>query len=247
MDATKILTVPKVSRKLLDRYNIAIYDAMENQRIAKKYGVEYDDTNDEKNSTEFLQEFLTFYTDLPEVLTKFSKNCVAHISGWVVKKLINPKNPIVTCEKCREALFQETQTRAEFSDNYLIQAKTRGGLIFPSESVVQICERSERLIRHALNCNKGQPPREQNFPAILCMVVMKDVFQPPYIIFTSLNEHLFDNAIEEFSNHVFNLTKVIIISYIKLRLQEATALVSEAAVGGKMRHFMTRQIIWKSQ
>jgi len=76
MDATKILTVPKVSQKLLD-----IYDAMENQRIVKKYGVENDDTNDERNSIEFLQEFLTFYIDLPEVLTKFSKNCVTHISG----------------------------------------------------------------------------------------------------------------------------------------------------------------------
>ena len=45
------------------------------------------------------------------------------------------------------ALLQESQTRAEFTENSLIQAKTHGGLIFPSESVLKICLRTEQLFR----------------------------------------------------------------------------------------------------
>ena len=61
---------------------------------------------------------------------------MANTGGWVVKKLTDRRKPIVRREECQKALFQETQTTAKFHDNLLIQAKTRGGLIFPSESVV---------------------------------------------------------------------------------------------------------------
>lgn len=87
MDCTQILTVPSgmSKKKSIDRYDPAIYSAMDNVRISKKYGlVEEFDSSEE--SSHFMKEFLVFHSYLPDSLSTFSRNCVAYIAGWVVKK-----------------------------------------------------------------------------------------------------------------------------------------------------------------
>lgn len=164
-----------------------------------------------------------------------------------MKKIVDEKRPLIRYETCRNVLFQDNQSVAEFSDNNLIQAKTRGGLIFPSKCVVvTICQRAENVIRHNLNRNKGAPFRKLNAEAVLCSKILQDIFQPPCNLFPSLNEHIFDNAIENLSSHIFTLAKQICKCYIKLRMFTVTKNVSDAAIGVKLRHHMTRQIIWKS-
>lgn len=163
------------------------------------------------------------------------------------QKIIEVKKLLVKCEKCQNALFQESQSVAEFSENSLIQAKTRGGLIFPSKCVVTICQYAENVIRHSLNRNKGILFRESNAEAVLCAKILQDVFQPPCNLFPSLNEHIFDDAIEYLSSHVFILAKEVCKCYIKLRMFTITNRTSDAAIGVKLRYHLTRQIIWKSQ
>ena len=98
-----------------------------------------------------------------------------------------------------------------------------------------------------MNKSKGTPFRESNAEAVLCAKILQDIFQPPYNLFPSLNEHIFDNAVEDLSNHVFTLAKEVCKCYIKFRMFAVTNNASDAVVGMKLRNHMTRQIIWKSQ
>lgn len=218
---------------------------MDNVRFCKRYGL--DEIEHCSENDEFMDEFLVFNWQLSNLLSAFSKYCIANIAGWVVKKIVNKKRPLIKCETCRNALFQDSQSVAEFSDNNIIQAKTRGGLIFPSKCVVTICQHAEGVIRHSLNRNKGAPFRELNAEAVLCAKILQDIFQSPCNLFPSLNEHIFDSAVENLSSHVFTLAKEICKCYIKLRMFTVTINASDVAIGVKLRHHMTRQIIWKSQ
>ncbi|KMQ86543.1 dna transposase thap9 isoform x1 [Lasius niger] len=201
MDSTKILSVPCTRLRKIDRYDPAVYDAMVNIRVSKKYGFDSVD-NESSEGHKFLSDFLDFKNKLPETLFSFSRSCVANISGWVVKKLVDEKKPIVKCKQCCDALFQSSQVRAEFENNGLVEAKTRDSMI----------------------------PSEQNFPAVLCSKIMHDLLQPPCTLFSSLNEHLYDNAVGD-SNHIYLLTKNVCTT---LRLFAATKLAPEAAVGYKV-------------
>jgi len=178
---------------------------MDNVRFCKKYGL--DEIGRGSENDEFMNEFLVFHWQFSNSLSAFSKSCIANIAGWVVKKIVDKKRPLIS-ETCRNALFQDNQSVTEFLDNNLIQAKTRGGLIFPSKCVVTICQHiCENVIRHSLNRNKGAPFRELNAEAVLCSKILQDIFQPPCNLFSSLNEHIFDNAIENLSSHTFTLVK----------------------------------------
>lgn len=130
--------------------------------------------------------------------------------------------------------------------NRLIEAKTNGGLFFPSESVLRICETTEKLLRHSLNKLNGMVPIERNFPALCCSKVLQDLVQPHCTLFPNLNDHMFDDAAND-TNHIYFLSKLVCKTYLDLRLYAATKIASETAVGTKIRHHLNRRIIWERQ
>lgn len=150
------------------------------------------------------------------------------------------------CLKCREALLQPCQSEAEFQEHFLIQAKSQGGLIYPSESVTLICQRTEQFFKYSLHQIGNMIPKEQNFSAVLCSKVLFDLLQSQCNLFPSLTNHLFDDAPEE-GNHIYNLSKKNCQTYIKLRMFSATKAISDQKVGQKIRHYLNRQIIWQNQ
>lgn len=119
----------------------------------------------------------------------------------MVKKLVDDKKPIVIFMECRGSLLQSSQTFAQLSDNNFIGAKTRGGLIFPSKSVISICLRAEELIRNVLNRLNGLIHPEKNFQTVLCSQVMSELLQPPCTLFQDIENHMFDKSIDGV-NHI---------------------------------------------
>ena len=75
---------------------------------------------------------------------------------------------------------------------------------------------------------------------------MHELLQPPCILFPSLTIHLLDDALEG-GNHIYTLAKRVCQTYLKLRMHAATKSVSEYLTGTKIRHHLTRQIIWQRQ
>ncbi|XP_026829625.1 uncharacterized protein LOC113562961 [Ooceraea biroi] len=124
MDSTKILTVPSGGgrKKSVDRYDPAVYSIMDNVRFCKKYELDEEIEHCSEND-EFMNEFLVFNWQLPDyrTLSAFSNNCVANVASWVVKKIVDEKESLVRGEICRNELFQDSQSVAEFLENSLIR------------------------------------------------------------------------------------------------------------------------------
>lgn len=175
-------------------------------RVEKKYGlgeVEYC-----IESNDFYKEFSITAVALPDPLSPFSKNCVSYIAGWVVRKILNDQKTYLRlrCLPCREALVHSRQREAEFEEHCLIKAKRHGGLIYPSESVTIVYQRTEQFFKYSLLKINNMVPKEQNFPAILCSKVLNDFFQSATNLFPSLTNHLFNDVPEE-GNHIYTLSK----------------------------------------
>lgn len=263
MDCTKILHVSSTNstkkRQLLDPYDPSVYDAMTNIRLIKKHGLA--DGNGEVNSVEsrieqdntdvrkgnVLDEFLHFGGYFPNELTDFSNASIANMSGWVVRKILTEKNPTIRCQQCKDALLQsDSEIVAESPVNALIEVKTRGGLIFPSKSVIDICRHCESRLRKDMNRNNFRPSSAK-YQYKVCHEILRDLIKSPCQLFPTLNEHILDAAMEELSHHLYTLIKKVCNVYIHMRYFSLTKMASEHAVGIKIRHYMNRQIIWKFQ
>lgn len=141
MDKITCLTVSSaVPKQIVDHYDPCVFEAMFNYRISKKYGLEYNDDLESYN-LKFTKRFLEVSTKdfVINSVSEFSKSCIGYIAGWVVKKLLDQKNPKINCEICRYALIHELQTHDDFIVDALIAVKNKNGFLFPSKSVSDIC------------------------------------------------------------------------------------------------------------
>lgn len=244
LDSTTILTTSSgvARRNKQDEYDLSMYDSTENAKVIQKYTL--NNCNVHENETEkMLREFLNFHDQVPEQLDEFCNNSVAYLCGFVVRTLVILGRPSIDCVACKAALLQESQSVALFAENMLLETKTRGSLIFPSISVVKLCARAEKCLRKARNVNNSMPILEPNFPAVVCDVVVRSFLSGDCTIFNDLHE----NDSIHFLRHKENLCKLVCKIYIKNRLFAFTKDASELAVGTKLRHYMTRTIVWKNQ
>lgn len=106
---------------------------------------------------------------------------------------------------------------------------------------------AEELFRRAMNTNNGKPISEKNLPAVLCSAVIRGLFNNSCTLFPSLNNHLFNGSADELSNHIYVLSKNVIKVYLRVKIFAATKLASQAEVGPKLRHHLTRQLVWIHQ
>lgn len=104
--------------------------------------------------------------------------------------------------------------------------------------------RTEELFKYTYNKNNNQPIREKNFPAVLCDRVQRDFRNDTHTLFPSLYNATANEKVNR-SEHTKELCREICKAYVKLRNFTAMSIASE--VGIKLRHYMSRQIIWKHQ
>lgn len=82
----------------------------------------------------------TTFVPAPQNVSECGSRIVAYMVGYVALKLM--------CEQCSSALLADKPHSILFS---LIKRKTRGGLQYPSESVIRICHKCESLVRMVLH------------------------------------------------------------------------------------------------
>lgn len=250
MEETRILHVGSSKKKCakINRYDLDIYNAVDNQKVLEKY-IDIPREASHQNSIKETEEFLNFTWAIPEDLNEFSTHAVEYIAGFVVRKI----SSIIKCTECVlgcMALSNESQDQNIYThvDNALILKKSRGGLIIPSRSVVTICTTTERLFRRACKYNHGKPPVEKNFPAVLANAVNRDMLVMGKNDFTELGEHFLSTfRLDDCVDHKIILTSEILKQYIEIRMYALTKSSSLHVTGTKLRHFLTRQIIWAHQ
>lgn len=133
----------------------------------------------------------------------YYKNVVAYISGFIVKKLL--KN--LHCDTCVAAL---TSTDNNANHNF-INLKSKGGLITPSQDVIDVCLSAENQFRlHvATDCTTVRL-----HPIIKLVHLVLNSFVHSNV-FSSLTLHALECS--PLHNHVCLLIKCIAAKYLQLR------------------------------
>ena len=250
MDKTKILNVSVSTKKkiaTINRYDETIYNAVENLKVKEKYNLDNNESNLSQNTVHDLKQFLHFAWAVPNNFSEFATHTIGYIAGYVVRKLS------VKCAECItgcKVLSVTCKNNPVKSQNAiaLIIAKSRGGLIVPSESVINICTVAEQLFRKAYNCNMGKPPIEANFPAVLANAAYKKLLLSKTKLFPELEEHFHETFMSDTCiNHKYILIKHILMHYIEIRMYAASKNLALSITGTNIRHFLTRQIVWAHQ
>ena len=170
-------------------------------------------------------------------LTLFVENVVTYISGFVARKLIK----VLVCDKCKYALVNHGQEDTLYTT--LLNIKSRGGLICPSESlrnVVSVCERMLRVSVDLSNLktHKGNWGLKLETAIMERFVCRQDVFP-------DLFDHMFDT--EDTENHWLSLLRNVVKEYLKIRRFFATKKYNEHLKGDRIRHKLTKSILFQNQ
>ena len=178
------------------------------------------------------------YTFIPNsaLLSSCSEKIVAYIAGFVVFKLKNTLH----CDKCIEALNEKNESNL----CSLIKLKSKGGLIFPSEDVIDVCLTCEKFFRQ--NVSRS----DMSLSKVTCHALTQSVLQT-YVnkeCFLSLSEHMLECSPTE--NHIVLLIKAITEKYMQVRYYYAgkpyTAKLHEKKQKIS-RHVNTKLIIFSGQ
>jgi len=84
---------------------------------------------------------------LPNRLTQYSEEVVRHIAGFVTRSFSANRK----CAQC----FRALRALSDTVRSKLTELKDRGGLVYPSDDVVQICMIAERTIKIAINSSSS--------------------------------------------------------------------------------------------
>lgn len=178
--------------------------------VQRQYGVTIiktlfhkEDICQESSSNCSLSEALLDLSDHRQNLT-----CCA---GYIADKL----SSLLTCENCISALYASDHKASKFGS--LLCVKKKNGLHIPSESLCQVINICERVVRiHLRIAVYEQLPKWREFylqQKILCEL-------SSYIyLFVDLDEHLFDGEVCAI-NHFVKLLKDIIICFLKFRTKD---------------------------
>lgn len=175
-------------------------------------------------------------------LSTFSENCVAHIAGYVGRKLAGG---VIKCDDCKDALQSSEGDPLPAEVKHLINNRNFGGLTVPSKSLFTVCKVAEKVMKLFIAANhdgcKIKNPRE-----IIKCKVLHEFIEQDRALFPGIRSHLFDTEYS-IQNHYTTLIRSITHHYVTLKLFLFTKQVSDSSMGIPIRHSLTKQIQFRHQ
>ncbi|XP_073747955.1 DNA transposase THAP9 isoform X3 [Callorhinus ursinus] len=153
------------------------------------------------------------YCSLSEALLDLSdhRRKLTCCASYIANKL----SALLTCEDCISALYASDLKVAKIGS--LLCVKKKNGLHFPSESLCQVINICERIVRtHSRMAVYELLPKQRELylqQKILCEL------SGHIYLFVDLDEHLFDGEVCAI-NHFVKLLKDIIICFLKIRAKD---------------------------
>lgn len=171
------------------------------------------------------------YLPQPDPMSPYSKFIIAYIGGYVVYYLLKR----ILCEDCKLSLVSKTKDSFLFS---FIDMKNKNGLQYPSEDVLEICFRAEKMIkREVIQIQTGS-----NLSACkLTSLVLKELMGRN--IFPELLSHGLDQF--ALDNHRILLIKSVAERYINIRLYYINK--NKVDKSSSVRHFSNKIVLFKGQ
>ena len=134
-----------------------------------------------------------------------------------------------------------TATEEDIFD--LVDMKTRGGLIKATNSVIRVCEETEKCFQKIKNVLCGKLPPKFAIDNVICHSVLSNIQINK--LFNDLDNHIMDGSVTD--NHVASLIKAIAVSYSKVRLHHMARDANEMIIGKKVGKELSRLVIFKNQ
>lgn len=156
----------------------------------------------------------------PTRLTEFARAIIIYIAGFVVKSLSEQ----IKCEYCVSCInsLNKVESTLQFK-------KDKGGLHYPSTSVVKLCEIAEGVFK------KTKWLAKKNIMELLLQECIKKCLG---LNLFSENNHFCDN------HHYTLLIKAICRKYLNVRLHYSTKTLNNEE---NIRNFYTKLILFKGQ
>ncbi|VEN64055.1 unnamed protein product [Callosobruchus maculatus] len=194
----------------------------------KKYNTE--DVNQKLQTEVNPQEEILFLNSMFCNLTSYSDDIIAYIAGFVVKQV----KRLVECVYCLDIL------ESDRSPSALQVRKCYGILSNASSYVVTLCKCAEKVIRAYAQINAGL---KGNFNNMLQNIIKMSMEQLPRNLLECFQDHIYDD--DPLSNHSVQLTKIILKTYVTLRLKYEVSKLDHAKE--RIRSVYTKTVLFKNQ
>lgn len=184
-----------------------------------------DNLNDHLNETENQDELYTAWQSI--VLSEFAEKAIEYIAGFVASSLIN----CIKCKVCVGALITLNENK-----NSLIAYRDKGGLIYPSQTVLRICRRCELIVKiYHKDISNGKPNKRD---------ILTNKTLASFIGENLFSEISFHQFYSENTNHLLDLAMSVMNKYISTRL---AFLTKSSDVKPKFRRIYTKLIHFKNE
>lgn len=191
---------------------------------------------DSPNDPVFEEELM----DIDDLPGGFIVNVCGYIAGWVVRKVLDR----LGCDECREAIVARP-SRSFRSDLNLLRLKNNGGLVVPSEGVVEVIKTAEK-------CLRGRPQRRRDVGKIQREATLES-FQ--LLVLRRLSNVLdlfpdsthFSDANSCVDNHLFSLIKLLIKKYFTIRQQHYANNKNLAMHKRRLRYNLNKTTLFNHQ
>lgn len=186
-----------------------------NNGLADKDEAHTADYNDDEEINMFFQN-----------ISDFSTQIISYIAGYIAHILIKK----VDCEICIGALL----TNKINTDHKFVVAKDKGGLLYPSKDLIQICKISEAVIKIYTDRLRKV---DKN---ILTTRILRCFVGTP--LFNDISSHQI--GLYPTASHITDLTKAIIAKYINVRLH---FILKNSNIKDSKRQMFNKYILFQGQ
>ena len=221
-DKTDILEAISDSFKTKDK-TVTINDAA----IIRKYGLQGECDNQNK-------EDLSDAPKLP-IISEFKTAAITYVAGYVVR-MVEKK---IKCYTCCKALGSKDHD----AESSFLSLKDNGGLIKPTESVINVCIATEHCFQQILSTTGGHLPQSKGLPNAIATSVLTTINMAT--MFKDLDKHMLDTTVTD--NHTLTLIKAISTCYSKVRFYHLGKLYTDNMLSDKVRKKLTKLVLFQHQ
>ena len=150
------------------------------------------------------------YSDVPPEcsnLSKFSEYSMSYISGYVIRMILRS----LRCKTCEASLYSYKPDHQSLS---LILRKDKGGLIYPSRDVLEICNETEKFFKSTIAANL-KVLTVLNIISKLSIKIFQSVIERKRWVFNTLSDHDMDTTIMD--NHRYDRIKQVSVCYLRIK------------------------------
>ena len=195
-----------------------------------------------------------FGTEEIHSLSRFQFNVLYYISGFICRRM----QSMITCSKCMLAIINDKPSSLDdnrfqsiLPESTFTERKDRGGLIFPSQGILEIIKHSEKIFASEILGKHKKINMEQGICQKMVSMCIQQLYDKISRLFPRLEKPCLESDDPAFiDSHALQIVKKVAEKYLTMRLQTYAKYFNRVIVNKSMasvRQKLTKTIIFKNQ